>query len=149
MLQTGHGSDTLQHIMRLILLLAGLLLLLDLTWGQRPHWRRRGPRSRGRARRYNQSHRRGSQRHREDSYEGDNLRLSSTELSRRVNKFEKRERRYYPDNLNNLTSRIIQESPEYRVQTRGGDTIIEFARSGEAQGKSFLIVKYHLMDRRH
>ena len=135
--------------MRLILLLAGLLLLLDLTWGQRPHWRRRGPRSRGRARRYNQSHRRGSQRHREDSYEGDNLRLSSTELSRRVNKFEKRERRYYPDNLNNLTSKIIQESPEYRVQTRGGDTIIEFARSGEAQGKSFLIVKYHEMDRRH
>ena len=127
--------------MRLILLLAGLLLLQDLAWGQRSQWRRRGQRSRTRPRRYNQyeggrSYRRRSERHREDSYEGDRLRVSSTELARRVNKFERSERRYYPDTSKNLTSQVIQDTPEYRVQTRGGDTIIEFARSGEAQGKS-------------
>ena len=126
--------------MRLILLLAGLLIL---TQAQRSHWRRRGGRGgRLRGRRYSQSEDRGRsslrrryERQRGDSYEGDNLRLSSRDLARRVNKFERSERRYYPDS--NSTTRVLQDTPEYRVQTRGGDTIIEFARSGEAQGKSF------------
>ena len=65
------------------------------------------------------------------------MRLASTELARRVNKFERSQRRYYPENTNNVTSEVLQDTPEFRVQTRGGDTFIEFARSGEAQGKSF------------
>ena len=115
--------------MRLHLLLAGLLILQEVR-GQRSYWRRRGERLRSRARRYQRHHR-----ERGDSYEGDNLRLSSRDLAKRVNKFERSERRYYPDSNN--TTRVLQDTPEYRVQTRGGDTIIEFARSGEAQGKSF------------
>ena len=139
--------------MRLILLLVGLLLLQDVTRTQRSHWRRRGGRGgrggRLRARRYQlsdesgRSVRRRYERRGEDSYEGDHLILASSELARRVNKFERSERRYYPDHNNNNnhyhhrqnTSQVLQATPEYRVQTRGGDTIIEFARSGESQGE--------------
>ena len=152
-LQVGHGSSgwdwEKQNIMRLILLLAGLLIL---TQAQRSHWRRRGGRGgRLRGRRYSQSEDRGRsslrrryERQRGDSYEGDHLKLSSTELARRVYKFERSERRYYPDNNNNYhhqqhyrqnSSQVLEATPEYRVQTRGGDTIIEFARSGESQGE--------------
>ena len=158
-LQAGHGSsgDQASIIMRLILLLAGLLLLLlqDVARAQRSHWRRRGGRGgRGRPRRYNQSEesgrsvRRRYERGREDSYEGDHLTLATSELARRVNKFERSERRYYPDNNNHYnnnhhhhqhyrqnSSQVLEATPEYRIQTRGGDTIIEFARSGESQGE--------------
>ena len=139
--------------MRLILVLAGLLLplLQDVAQAQRSHWRRRGGRGgrggRLRPRRYNQSEvGRRYERPRGDSYETDHLTLSSTELARRVNKFERSERRYYPDNnyhhhhhqhyrQNNSQGEVLEATPEYRVQTRGGDTIIEFARSGESQGE--------------
>ena len=142
--------------MRLILVLAGLLLLQDVAQAQRSHWRRRGGRGgrggRLRPRRYNQSEvGRRYERPRGDSYEGDHLTLSSTELARRVNKFERSERRYYPDNNNYHhhhqqhyrqnssqvveVEEVLEATPEYRVQTRGGATIIEFARSGESQGE--------------
>ena len=137
--------------MRLILVLAGLLLLQDVAQAQRSHWRRRGGRGgrggRLRPRRYNQSEvGRRYERPRGDSYEADHLTLSSTELARRVNKFERSERRYYPDNnyhrhhhqhyrQNSSQGEVLEATPEYRVQTRGGDTIIEFARSGESQGE--------------
>ena len=45
--------------------------------------------------------------------------------------------------LNNASS--IQSTPEYTIETRNGDTIIEFARSGETQGDiwiSFSLKKF-------
>ena len=33
------------------------------------------------------------------------------------------------------SSHLLESTPEYTIETRGGDTIIEFARSGETQGK--------------
>ena len=79
---------------------------------------------------------------------GDELRLSSHVLSRRRGggrpRFEKLSdyyaasdevQSYYESNSNDNTVKIIERTPDYKVETRGGDTFIEFARSGEAQGK--------------
>ena len=116
-----------------------------------------------------QSHRRRYQRHRyEDSYEGDQLRISSHELSRRVSKYERRKpdrrkyhhdgsdssyKSYYPTqspsyhhrNISEGSSHLLESTPEYTIETRGGDTIIEFARSGETQGSDFILNSPHVV----
>jgi len=78
--------------------------------------------------------------YRDQERDGQDLRLSSQELSRRVNKpkFEKLSD-YYAESsevqsyYKNTSTKLLERTPEYKVETRGGDTFIEFARSGEAQ----------------
>ena len=80
--------------------------------------------------------------YRDQERDGQNIRLSNQELSRRANKprFEKLSD-YYAESsevqssYKNTSTKLLERTPEYKVETRGGDTFIEFARSGEAQGK--------------
>lgn len=82
-----------------------------------------------------------SDRNRERDRQG--LRLSTQELSRRANRpsgprFEKLSDYYAASSelqhsYKNTSSTLLERTPEYKVETRGGDTFIEFARSGEAQ----------------
>eukprot|EP00090_Calanus_glacialis_P047407 TRINITY_DN9832_c0_g1_i2.p1 TRINITY_DN9832_c0_g1~~TRINITY_DN9832_c0_g1_i2.p1 ORF type:complete len:242 (-),score=49.56 TRINITY_DN9832_c0_g1_i2:1518-2243(-) len=78
--------------------------------------------------------------YRDQERDGQNIRLSNQELSRRANKprFEKLSD-YYAESsevqssYKNTSTKLLERTPEYKVETRGGDTFIEFARSGEAQ----------------
>ena len=132
--------------MRLLLLLGSLGLLLQQIEAQRSWWSRgylgHRSRRRDRPRRYRQSegdlrthrrHRYRGHQHEEES-EADKLRISSHELSRRVSE-RQRGGGYYPDTRANTSAEtVLETTPEYRVETRAGDTIIEFVRSGETQG---------------
>ena len=144
-------------IMRLYLLhLCSLVLFFHHVSSQRSWWnrgqqgRRQRP-GRERPRRYNSDNARTNRRryqrpYEQDSTEGDNLRISSSELSKRVSSFERRQPSYnqyrysdttdyYPSYQRSNVS-LIESTPEYKIETRNGDTIIEFARSGETQGKN-------------
>ena len=146
--------------MRLWILLGSIGVLLQTIGAQRSWWPDRPRRQSQRLRRYRNSsggglHRRRSRRPysyddsydsydaSRDSYEDDSLVISSSELSRRVNKFERPNRPrahrqdYYPNHQysNQSHSTLLESTPEYKIETRNGDTIIEFARSGETQGK--------------
>ena len=142
-------------IMRLWLVAGSLAILLQTIGAQRSWWPDRAGarlRHRQRLRRHRSQHDRPQRRrlrrpqHDDDSYEGDQLVISSSELSRRVNKFQRSQRPrsydhhprsdYYPTRYKNESeaSTLLESTPEYRIETRNGDTIIEFARSGETQG---------------
>ena len=80
--------------------------------------------------------------YRDKERDSQEIRLSSQELSRRANKprFEKLSDYYaasseVQSSYKNTSTQLLERTPEYKVETRGGDTFIEFARSGEAQGK--------------
>jgi len=113
------------------------------VWGPRQH---QGVRSQDT--RQAEEHRRFSERPRrrhQNSYrdrerDSQELRLSNQELSRRANRprFEKLSDYYtasseVQSHYKNSSTKLLERTPEYKVETRGGDTFIEFARSGEAQ----------------
>ena len=129
--------------MRLCLLLGSLSLILQQIEAQRSWWNRgyHGHRSRrrDRPRRYRHSDQSGGHRH---TGHHDEAGVSSRQLSRRVSPRDEA-RDYYPDTRAN-TSEVLEDTPEYRIQTRGGDTIIEFARSGETQGRSMSLKRQRI-----
>ena len=128
--------------MRLLLLLGSLGLILQQIEAQHSWWNRgyrghRRDRRRDRPRRYRQSdgdHPRRRHRHTSDHLEAERASdVSSSHLSRRLSQREGEARDYYPHTRAN-TSHLVEATPEYRIETREGDTIIQFARSGETQG---------------
>jgi len=87
-----------------------------------------------------EAHRDNKKQHEEERHDHQDLRLSSQELSRRASRprFEKLSDYYAASEElatyhNHTPTRLLERTPEYKVETRGGDTFIEFARSGEAQ----------------
>ena len=74
------------------------------------------------------------------------LRLSQAELRRRQNRGRwqrraDRPRDYFPSQSGYSNYTQLERTPEYTVEQRGGDTIIEFARSGEAQGECCVFIE--------
>ena len=132
--------------MRLCLLLGCLGLLLQQIEAQRSWWNRgyhgHRNRRRDRPRRYRQSEGDQTRRHRPSGYQSEESYheadrgsdISSRQLRRRQGEYRSRGRDYYPDTRANTSAGVLEATPEYRIETRGGDTIIEFARSGETQG---------------
>ena len=127
--------------MRLLLLLGSLGLIIQQIEAQRSWWNRgyrghRRDRRRDRPRRYRQSEgdQRRRHRHTSDYQEAERAsEVNSSLLSRRLSQREGEARDYYPHTRAN-TSHLVEATPEYRIETREGDTIIQFARSGETQG---------------
>jgi len=55
------------------------------------------------------------------------------QLARRANRPRFEKLSDYYEESSETTPTLLERTPEYKVETRGGDTFIEFARSGEAQ----------------
>jgi len=112
----------------------------DNSWHSRDSFRpdsRYSDENRGYSERPSRRHQNSYRDKERDSQE---IRLSSQELSRRANKprFEKLSDYYaasseVQSSFKNTSTQLLERTPEYKVETRGGDTFIEFARSGEAQ----------------
>jgi len=113
------------------------------VWGSRQHQvvRSQDTRQAEEHRRFSERPRRRHQNsYRDRERDSQELRLSNQELSRRANRprFEKLSDYYtasseVQSHYKNSSTKLLERTPEYKVETRGGDTFIEFARSGEAQ----------------
>ena len=140
--------------MRLALLLASLAATLHQAQPQRSWWaggaRRRRHHSEQGDRRELRTHRyglQGKEGHRFNSRgQGEDSRVSSLQR-RRLQQSEQRHhdtgyrdtgyrgyRGYYPTPAPANTSHLLEATEEYKVETRNGDTVIQFARSGDTQG---------------
>ena len=144
--------------MRLALLLGSLAALLHQAQPQRSWWaggaRRRRHHSEQGDRRELRTHRYSRQGEEEHRYnnrgQGEDSRVSSLQrrrLQRQEAGSEQRHhdrgyrdtgyggyRGYYPTPAPANTSHLLEATEEYKVETRNGDTVIQFARSGDTQG---------------
>ena len=150
--------------MRLALLLASLAALLHQAQPQRSWWaggaRRRRHHSEQGDRRELRTHRysrQGEEHGYNNRGQGEDSRVSSLQrrrLQRQEAGSEQRHhdrgyrdtgyggyRGYYPTPAPANTSHLLEATEEYKVETRNGDTVIQFARSGDTQG-GFLYLKH-------